>query len=323
MLAAGVDLGATYIRCMLAENGRVLAKGKERTAHGRSIPAQISRMVKSLVEKAGVKLEELQGIGIASAGPLDLRRGGIVNSPNLGVPFLPLVKPVESRLGIKAYLLNDCVAGAIGEWKFGAGRGVNDLVYITISTGIGAGVIVDGHVLMGKDGNAHEIGHTVIDFEGRLVCGDGKRGHWEAYCSGRNIPNYVRMRISQQPKEFEGSWLHRNTGGDLRRITTEELFRGAKQGDKFCLRLVRELGELNAIGVANAVNAYDPALVSLGGSVVLQNRQLVLGPIRRGLKKYVLNRPPKIVVTPLGEDVVLHGAVAAVLEPQLIQRGVF
>ncbi|MEM2618383.1 MAG: ROK family protein, partial [Candidatus Hadarchaeales archaeon] len=209
------------------------------------------------------------------------------------------------------------------EWKFGAGRGVNDLVYITISTGIGAGVIVDGHVLMGKDGNAHEIGHTVIDFEGRLVCGDGKRGHWEAYCSGRNIPNYVRMRISQQPKEFEGSWLHRNTGGDLRRITTEELFRGAKQGDKFCLRLVRELGELNAIGVANAVNAYDPALVSLGGSVVLQNRQLVLGPIRRGLKKYVLNRPPKIVVTPLGEDVVLHGAVAVVLEPQLIQRGVF
>jgi glucokinase len=306
MLIAGVDLGATYVRCVLSRNGKFLARKKEPTARESrdAIAAQIVEMIRSLLKGRSVKLE---GVGIASAGPLDLKRGAVVNSPNLGFSLIPLVDPVQEELGVKAILVNDCVAGAIGEWKFGAGKGLGNLVYITISTGIGAGVVVDGHVLMGKDGNAHEIGHTVIDLEGRLTCGCGAKGHWEAYCSGRNLPNYVRMRLSQLGG-FERGWLGRL--GNPQRITAKDVFEGCRKGDEFCKQMVEEIGRMNAMGVANAVNAYDPSLVSLGGSVVFENGELVLGPIKRHMKEYLLNREPKVVITPLGEDVVLYGAVA-------------
>jgi glucokinase len=307
MLVAGVDVGATYVRCVLSENGKFLGRRKEPTNKKSrdSIASQIVEMIRSLLKEKGI--ERVEKVGIASAGPLDLKRGAVVNSPNLGFSFIPLVKPVGEELNTDVTLVNDCVAAAVGEWKFGSGKKHNNLVYITISTGIGAGVIVDGHILMGKDGNAHEIGHVVIDMEGRLTCGCGAKGHWEAYCSGRNIPNYVRMRLAELGG-FKESWLSRL--GDPQKITAKDIFEGCKRGDKFCKQMVEEIGRMNAIGVANAVNAYDPSLISLGGSVVFENKELVLRPIKQHMREYLLNRGPKIVVTPLGEDVVLYGAVA-------------
>ena len=307
MLIAGVDLGATYVRCALSRDGKFLARKKEPTDKSSrdAIAAQIVGMIRSLLKEK--RLERVEKVGIASAGPLDLKKGAVVNSPNLGFSFIPLVKPVSEELDTEAILINDCVAGVLGEWKFGSGKKHNNLVYITISTGIGAGVVVDGHVLMGKDGNAHEIGHTVIDMEGKLTCGCGAKGHWEAYCSGKNIPNYVRMRLAQLGG-FERSWLSRL--GDPQRITAKDVFEGCRRGDRFCKQMVEEIGRMNAIGVANAVNAYDPSLVSLGGSVVFENRGLVIGPIKRHVGEYLLNRKPKIVISPLGEDVVLYGALA-------------
>jgi len=126
---------------------------------------------------------------------------------------------------------------------------------------------------LGKDGNAVEIGHLTIDFEGRLKCGCGKKGHW-----------------------------------------AEILFDAAKDRDKLSLRLVEEIGVLNAIGFANVINAYDPSVISVGGAVTLKNTKLILSPIRRNVENYVLNRVPKIIATPLGEDVGIFGAVAAVLK---------
>ena len=112
-------------------------------------------------------------IGVASAGPLDLREGAVVHSPNIGFDYIPLVKPLEDEFKVPVYLCNDCVAGVIGEKELGYGRGYGNLVYVTLSSGIGGGVFVDNHLLIGKDGNAHEIGHITIDYEGKLTCGCG------------------------------------------------------------------------------------------------------------------------------------------------------
>ncbi len=322
MLICALDLGASFVRACLFDNGKMKARLKEETQKGsaRELCRQLFSMVKSLCSSEGIKATDLAGVGIASVGPLDLRQGAILGSPNLDIPKVSLVPYLERNLGVKVLLLNDCVAAAIGEWKFGAGKGYSDLVYLTISTGIGAGVIVDGHVLFGKDGNAHEVGHLVIDIDGRLVCGDGKRGHWEAYCSGRNIPNYVRMRLPELEREFRRSMLWKLTQGRTDKITSEKLFYCARKGDRFSIQLVEEIGKINAMGVASVVNAYDPALLILGGSVVLQNRDLVVRPIRKNINKYLLNRRPKIIVTSLGEDVALYGAAAVVSNPELIRR---
>jgi glucokinase len=173
---------------------------------------------------------------------------------------------------------------------------------------------------LGKDGNAVEIGHFVIDYEGRLTCGCGKQGHWEAYCSGKNMPNFVKMRLNEiDPKSVKKSILCGHLDNRLN-LCAQDLFAVAKQGDGLALQLVEEIGILNAIGLANTVVAYDPLLITIGGSVVLENRELILPPIRNHVKEYVQNREPKIALTSLGRDAGLYGAVAAILGVQCTRR---
>ncbi|HDN01509.1 MAG TPA: ROK family protein, partial [Candidatus Bathyarchaeota archaeon] len=190
-LAIGVDLGGTNVRVALGNsNGRILKKIYEKTDKSRGpegISKQIIRMINLLVSEE-TSIKKIEGIGIGSAGPLDIKKGGLMKPTNFPFDFVPLVKPLEEEYGLPTCLLNDCVAAVMGEKHFGLGRNHDNLVYITISTGIGGGIYVNGHLLIGKDGNAHEIGHFTIDFEGRLICGCGRRGHWEAYCSGNGIP---------------------------------------------------------------------------------------------------------------------------------------
>lgn len=314
----GVDLGGSWVRAALSdEDGNFIAKLKEMVDREseKAISNQIIRLARSLCSKSDVNFTDIKGIGIASTGPLDLSKGALISPTNLPFKFIPLTKPISSELKIPAYLLNDCTAGVIGEREFGAGKGLNDLVYITLGTGIGGGAIVDGHLLLGKDGNAVEIGHITIDYTGSLKCGCGKRGHWEAYCSGRNIPNFVRMKLREMDeKKVSSSLLYKNLEGDFSKLNSEDLFKSAKSEDDLSLELVEEIGRLNAIGFANVINAYDPSLITVGGSVALQNRKLVMPPIKRFVKNYTLNRLPKIIVTPLAEDVGTYGAIAAVLK---------
>ncbi|MEM2921521.1 MAG: ROK family protein [Candidatus Bathyarchaeia archaeon] len=310
-----VDLGATNLRVALGfDDGRLIAKLSRRTdvATGpEAISRQIIEMVKTIRVKCEALLGELVGIGIGSIGPLDPKRGGIDHPANLPYDFIPLVEPLNREFNVPVELLNDCVAAVLGEKTFGLGKLEHNLVYITISTGIGAGVYVDNHLLLGKDGNAHEVGHMVIDSNGRLRCGCGRAGHWEAYTSGRNLPNLARMLVKEEQLYFSGSLLSIYTDGDFSRLTAKDIYHGAATGDKICLRVIEEAGRLNAIGFSNVVNVYDPSLITVGGTVALENVSLVLDPIQRYLAEYCFNRPPKIQATPLGEDIVLYGALAS------------
>ncbi|MEM2901423.1 MAG: ROK family protein [Candidatus Bathyarchaeia archaeon] len=306
----GVDVGGTNVRVALGDDrGSIVSRLTERTDKSsgpEGVSRQIVRMIRTLVGSG-----ELESIGVGSAGPLNLKDGSIVHSPNIGFDYIPLVRPLEEALGAPVYLGNDCVAGVVGEKEFGHGRNYMNLVYVTVSSGIGGGVFVDGHLLIGKDGNAHEIGHFTIDHAGRLVCGCGKRGHWEAYCGGANASNFIKLQLESKPSaEVEASVLYKSSGGEWSKLSSRDLFDAAKKGDKLALEIVKEMGRLNAIGFANVTNAYDPELITVGGAIALANPELILKPIKQQIAQHTLNRIPKIQLTKLGEDVVLYGALA-------------
>jgi len=318
-LAVGIDLGGTNVRIALGdEEGRILARLSEETEKTKGpegISNQMIEMIRSIRNRLS-SAREIQGIGIGSAGPLDLKRGGLMKPTNIPYDFVPLVGPLEDEFGLPAHLLNDCSSGVMGERFFGAGKGHENLAYITLSTGIGGGIFVDGHLLVGKDGNATEVGHFTIDYEGRLLCGCGRRGHWEAYCSGEGIPHFVRLLLQERPREgLEGSLLVKAAGPDLVKITAKTLYNAAKAGDPLSLELVEKIGLLNAVGFACVTDAYDPSLITVGGAIALRNEDLVIEPIRRHVGEYSRNRVPEIQITPLGDDVVLFGALALVFHP--------
>jgi len=320
-LAVGIDLGATRMRvCIGDRRGRFL----KRYAREMQVQERVEEYVAEIID--GVKAVmvaspggKLEGIGVASTGPLDTRRGGIAGSPNLPYSFIPISESLRGAFDTEVTLLNDARAAALAEKTYGAGRTEENLVFVTISTGIGGGAIVDGRLLLGKDGNAGEIGHMTVVPSGGMRCGCGRDGHWEAYCSGRHIPDFARLLIANLTRQK----FRAHSRSRLVRAPIESsafVFRLAKRGDKLARLVLEEVGKLNSIGMANLINLYDPSLITVGGGVALNNPELVLGSIRRHVSDHAINRKPRIIITPLGDDVGLLGALSAVFEPKLIGR---
>ena len=316
--AAGVDVGGTWVRVAIFDRQGTLVEKTKQTVDKSSQNAlanQIITLLRTLCDRNRIPAQNLQGVGIASTGPLDKKKGELSHPVNLPFSRVPLTKPIAQELKVPTSLVNDCTGAVMAERRFGAGKGLANLVYITLGTGIGGGAIVDGNALIGKDGNAVEIGHLTIDSAGRLVCGCGMRGHWEAYCSGKNLPNFIRLRLEEiGPEAVRQSRLLQEVSTGPSAIQADSLYTAARKGDPLSRQLVEEQGILNAIGVANVINAYDPALVTVGGSVALKNASLVLAGIRRHVKEYALNRVPKITITPLGEDIGIYGGATVALE---------
>ena len=150
-----------------------------------------------------------------------------------------------------------------------------------------------------------------MDPEGTMICGCGCRGHWEAYCSGANIPNYAQYLLrGRDSKEVDSSLILKLSDDDPQRITAESLFKAASMGDNVSKWIVGSIGGLNAIGFAILVNLFDPELITVGGSVALKNQDMVLKPILRNIRRHTINIVPEIRLTPLGDEIVLHGALA-------------
>ena len=297
--------------CVGDEKGQLLWRKSTDMAK----PPRVEAYVEQLVERVREGLnqvpggEHIIGIGVASFGPLDLKKGRMASPSNLPYESVPIVGPLEEALDVRVVLMNDANAAALGERTFGAGRKEENLVYVTISTGIGGGAIVDGHLLSGKDGNAAEIGHVVVDPQERLTCGCGRKGHWEACCSGRNLPNLARALAREGSGGAHGRRLEDRLGIGRGQVDSATILRRAAEGNRFGVRVAREMGRLNAVGVATTVNLYDPSLITIGGAVALNNAELVLEPIRKLVPTYAINRPPRIILTPLGDDVGLLGAL--------------
>lgn len=304
--AIAVDLGATNVRvALVSRNGEIVAKMKDKTPkHGKNamvIPEKICEMIGLVMAKH--PHARSAGIGISSMGPLDYKRGGPLYSPNIPFRFVPLVEPLRKQFSLPVYLLNDANAAVLGEQRFGAGKKKKNLVYITISTGIGAGAIADSTLILGRSGNAAEIGHMIVDTTYNLRCSCGKGvGHWEGYASGRNIPRFFKIWAKMNQKKASGGVRD-----------AKDIFDRARSKDAVALEFLDALNRLNARAISNCIVAYDPELITIGGSVMLLNEPLLL----LGMKKYVDRylKIPDIRVTRLGDDVGLLGAAAAVLSP--------
>jgi glucokinase len=317
-VAIGVDLGATRIRVCLGNSaGKILRRETHDMVHRESLAEYLEELVAAVGALAGkISKSDLQGVCVASPGPLDLKEGSIVRSSNIPFPKVPVIKELRDGLGVDAYLVNDANAAALGEWLRGAGVGRQNVFYVTISTGIGGGAVADGRLLLGKDGNAAEIGHTVVDSTGRMKCGCGRLGHWEAYCSGSGIPAFARS-IWDKTAESERSRSASLFGGSSL-PGAKQVFDSAARGDPFASKVVEEVGRLNAIGVANITDAFDPEIVTIGGGVGLNNADAILSPIRKHLGEYAINRVPEVRITPLGDDAGLLGALSVAFDPGLI-----
>lgn len=328
MYYIGIDIGATNTRIAVAdEGGRILKRIRFSSPHEGDENTVAEVILEKLRSEFAQYLDRVKSVGIGTIGPVDLRRGMVVNTPNLGIPTFHLVKPLSESLKRPVYMLNDCVAAVWGERRFGAARGVDNAVYITISTGIGGGVIVNGALLLGKDGNAHEIGHIVVDYKYRLRCGCGGYGHWEGYASGSGIPRFAKYIAENEelsPEEQRSPLYELALAGGLR---SEILYREARRGDAFAKRVVEEVTRINIAGVASVINVYDPEVVTIGGSIALRNPDLVIEPIVREAPRNIITRAPRIEATPLGDDAVLYGAIALAMEPpetllRMLQRAI-
>jgi glucokinase len=307
---AGVDLGATNVRAVVAD-----ADGEIRGSDGRPVPPDpltglpvteaILDCLRAACAAADTSPGTIAAVGVAAAGRLDPTEG-IVEPTNIPVDTVPLTGPIANLVDTdRIHLHKDVAAGVIGE-RYHAERNPDDMVYLTISSGIGAGVAVDGSVLRGWDSNAGEAGHLTVDPDGRRTCGCGHDGHWEAYCSGVNIPDYARLLWNDADRPATALPI------DDEAFDAVDVFANAREDD-FAGQVVEKLAEWNAMGVANVVHAYAPLVVSIGGAVALNNEALVVDPIRERLGDLVMTNVPEVRLTALGDDVVVRGALASAL----------
>ncbi|NLB01499.1 MAG: ROK family protein [Methanomicrobiales archaeon] len=300
-----VDLGGTNLRAALVDSdATVLAHASAPTptsgSSGEVITAAIVARVEELLASPGG--EGAAAIGVASAGPLDLGRGRVVNSPNIAFPIVEIVGPLRERFGLPVSLVNDARAGVLGEWWAGAACGSDNVVYITLSTGIGGGVVANGRLLLGMSGNAGEIGHIPIDTHYNLICGCGYAGHWEAYASAKNIPG------------FFAAWRER---ADVRHVTfdassTRAIFAAVRAGDPVALAFMEALGEVNARGISTVVVAYEPETIVLDGPLARYYGDILIRHMEPRIDRYLAL--PRIAVSTLDGRAPLLGAAAYALE---------
>jgi len=309
---AGVDLGATNVRAVVGdESGRVLASRHAETPQGPNgiaVTEAVLEVLRNACADAGVDPTAVVAVGIGSIGPLDLAEGAVENPANLPdtIDRIPLTGPVGELVGSdRVRLHNDTTAGVIGE-RFYSDRNPDDMIYLTISSGIGAGVAMDGNVVRGWDGNAGEVGHTTVDPNGFMTCGCGIDGHWEAYCSGNNIYRYARRLHDEDPVETALPFADPE-------FSTADVFEAAEAGDEFAEHVLQQVANWNTIAVANMIHSFAPLVIYVGGAVTLNNPEWIIDPVEERLDDVVFSNVPDLQLTTLGDDVVVKGALASAL----------
>lgn len=234
------------------------------------------------------KINDIDRVAVAAAGPLDRDRG-VFYPPNIDLEEVQIKRPLEAFGDVR--IVNDCTAAVLGEYYYGD-HSVDNLLYVTISSGIGAGLIVDGNLVEGWNGNFGEVGHMQVGEDSR-DCGCGGEDHWEAYCSGNSLPRTAE----------------KTTGEDFR--DARQVFEKAGNGDKAAEKTLERMNEINAKAFANLVNLYNPEKIVLGGAVALNHPEEVIEPILPGIKEQIANEAPEVEKCTLEEEAVLHGLRAA------------
>ncbi|UCG54579.1 MAG: ROK family protein [Dehalococcoidia bacterium] len=303
-----VDIGGTKITSAIFENSRIIAKDYRFTLAREGASNVLSRLITSiedLFQKAELDSVRLESICIASAGIIDMDAGIVTISPNLpGWHNVPLRSKIEQHFDIKTYLLNDASAAALGEYTSGAGRKCSNVVYVTVGTGIGGGIIMNGHLYLGSSGSAGEIGHMTIKTNGPL-CYCGNRGCLETLASGTAIAKEAISLV----REGKQTSLKEMVGSQVDSITAKEVSIAAQNGDTLARRIISKAATYLGIGMANVVNILNPEIIIIGGSVSKMG-DLLLEPVRQQVLKLAFRLPVRrfrIVPSELGDDAGLIG----------------
>ncbi len=308
-----IDIGASRIRAAVVDGGTLRVVSYSETTTPQSpdpgaIPSSVVGLVRSLTG-----LERVKRAGVASIGPIDSRKGVIELAPNVaGRPrSIAVAEALRDELGLEEiYMANDCNAAAYAEHLARSGRGQNDLLYVTVSTGIGGGAVVDGRPLLGRRGNAAEIGHCVVDPSGYMRCGCGGSGHWEAYCSGRNVPRYAR-RLAEDGEIPEGSALYllvTREGTESR-----EIFDLYRSGEPSSRPFFARLATIMAAGLSTAINLFAPDVLVMGGAVYFGNVDFFRSEVFPRLRGFLMLSEPNIEDPVFGElSPLMGGALLAI-----------
>ncbi len=302
--ALAIDIGATNLRiASVSAAGKILVAKKSKT------PSNI-KSEKEFIEKVAKtisdfifenKISNIKTIGVSVAGALNKKEktAMLINISCEKIHFGLL----EKKLGVKINLINDCGAAVLAEGAFGK-HNTDNLTYLTISSGIGGGVISEGKLIEGVDGNAAEIGHFTVKSKYDLSCGCGGINHWEAYASGIGIPKFFKawakdLNLSVNLNNYNNS---------------KKIFDLAESGNKIALNFIHELGKINGQGISNVIFAYNPEVIILGGGIGLNRQNLIKDNIIKNIDKYI--RVPKIKITKLGDEITLLGAAYTVFKNQ-------
>jgi glucokinase len=305
-LAVAIDFGATNLRIGLVDvAGNILEKRVKSIPFGNLSENEISNHllneIKDFLHEQGQEnINRVKGVGMSVAGFVDSEKG-LFFAPNIGGgKSIAAVDSIKKEICPFVIMYNDCNAAVLGEKIFGSDREKNNIVYLTISSGIGAGVVSGGRVMFGKNNGAGEVGHFVVDSTYNLSCGCGAgTGHWESLASGKNMPKFFEVWKASKEiiSTFDSS-------------SSEYIFSEATKGNIIALEFIEDLGKINGRGVTNIIRSYDPEVIILSGSIVLHNENLIIDYLKKNLD--AIPNIPEIKISSLGEDAPLLGAAAAI-----------
>ncbi len=314
----GIDLGGTKLALALADVSapdrvRLIAHRRRPTSatgNPRADVDAIVREVHALVAEAERSIDDVDCVGLSVPGPFDAERGSLLKPPNLpGWHEVPIRDWITSALGRPVRIDNDANAAALAEWRFGAGQGVHHLVYLTMSTGVGAGMVLDGKLYRGWRGNAGEFGHVAVEPDG-LPCACGLNGCLEAYVGGAAWTRRLRELC---PPSSQVAAL----AGGRERATPEHVVAAAERGDAFALAEFRRFNNYLARGIATVVFAVAPQLIVLGTIPTAAGERLCFEPLREQVAAMLwpgLSDGLRIVASSLGEDLAYYAGICVALE---------
>lgn len=300
MIVIGFDIGGTKCAVSLGETseGEIRLLGREEVpteaAPERTLEA-LAPTVSEWVEKYGVRRA-----GVSCGGPLDSQSGVIISTPNLSPSWhgFRITDYIRERFGLEASLENDANASALAEWRFGAGRGTKNMIFMTFGTGLGAGLILDGRLYSGTNGNAGEVGHLRLESDGPV--GYNKAGSAEGFCSGGGIKRLAEIRAREQGIDLGGE------------ISARLVFEKAKAGDSFFASVVKESAEKFARVVSMLIDLFNPQVIAAGG-VFMRNYELFMGYMRPVIEAECLSDSYKvcrILPAEIGENIGDYAALA-------------
>jgi len=305
-LYMGIDAGGTTVKgIILNDGGKLLAKGHVTTVEGEGLAGCIDMLCEQLVQSAGGVFSQIKCVGVGCPGLIDSENGTVIFAGNLNLKNYPLKKLLQEKIGVPVKVCNDANAAALGEAKFGAGKGYDDSVLVTLGTGVGAGVVIGGKLFEGYKSAGTEIGHMVIE-RGGNKCTCGRRGCFEVYCSARALTNRTKWAM----EEDTSSDMWKTYGLDTADGRTPFEY---MDGDRTAAQVVDWYLKHLATGLVNIANIFRPQEIMIGGGVSAQGSRITL-PLQKLVDAELFGgvdyAPVKIACATLGGDAGAYGAAA-------------